>query len=246
MDPRARLAIRDKVQSCTACALHAQCRGPVPFSGHGKIVVVGEAPGPQEDAQGEPFVGPSGQLLRSQLQVAGIEGAAFVNAVSCYPNRTPTPAELAACRGNLVAQLDHLAPDYLLAAGGIAASAFWPNARISDLRGNWWKMGDRWVFATWHPSAVLRNTALSDEFAADLESFKLGVDHGPWRNWWCVKCGHGTSIVVGPDGRQAAYGMPLCAKHYATMNGTIGGGKKKATTKVATRHKRSDQQTRLV
>lgn len=194
-----RSQVRNSVEGCRNCALCDTGSGPIPFRGPSptKVVVIGEAPGKMEDAVRRPFVGPSGVLAERTLSSAGIDCASvtWLNVVSCFPNRTPTSREVDACRGNLHAQLSLIQPQYCLVLGGVAVSAWWPNIRMGDIRGMWWKgrveggadrgsgiggMDDRpWMMGTWHPSAVLRNGGLESsrgkEFAADVARFRVGI-----------------------------------------------------------------------
>jgi uracil-DNA glycosylase family 4 len=197
-----RKRVKDSVRECRRCALGDQHGGPVPFDspiGEVDIVVVGEAPGGQEDAVGTPFVGPSGQLARRWLAGAGINevDVAWMNVVSCYPDRTPTTKEVAACSTNLQAQWEFLDPKYVLVLGGVALSALCPIAtRISEAAGYFWRPNvgslktSVWAMATYHPAAILRNASLEDQVLTDLEYFamvaKEEVDPAP--NQFCMKC----------------------------------------------------------
>lgn len=220
-----RKRVRDQVAGCRACKLTAQCSGPVPFSAPAstRIMVIGEAPGAAEDKQGKPFVGPAGTLLRRELRRLGldVESVAYANVVSCWPNRqpaTPTRGEMEACRQNLVDQIAVVDPEFMLLTGATAVSSYW-KLTMGTVRGSWWQLNSgervRWCLATCHPAAVLRDRGLRDRFVAELESFLLGFCFGPWRNWWCARCGAYTTISVGLDGivdSGCDWGVPLCAK----------------------------------
>lgn len=150
------------------------------------MAVLGEAPGQMEDEAGEPFVGPSGQLLRKGLAGVGFDTdeLVFMNTVCCYPGRTPLSEEVEACRGNFLAQLVLVRPAFVLVAGSVALQALRLDARISQARGTPWvralKDGSRRVyFPTYHPAAVLRNKLLVRVWRADLAQFKELVDSGP-------------------------------------------------------------------
>lgn len=197
-----RKRIRDSVKACVQCDLSSRCKSPVPFSGPStpKLVIVGEAPGEQEDAAGEPFVGPSGSELRKWVVDSGwsIDDVAFVNSVCCWANRTPTAREIAACQTNLVSQLAHLNPRRLIVVGGVAVQAL-RNAqvRIGEIRGLWWRPdrvalpNEAWALATWHPSAVLRNRKLEFEAFDDFSYASTVIQRGyaPHRGQFCIKCG---------------------------------------------------------
>ena len=224
----ARTEIRRQIKSCTSCNLHASCTAPVPFSGpsDASVVVIGEAPGKQEDARGEPFVGLSGRLLRAWLAEADfdMETVAFVNVVSCYPNRTPTSREIEACRGNLVSQLAHIGARWHLVLGGVAVNALLPlQLRIGEVRGLWWRMPEdaagegveAWALATWHPAAVLRNRTLEDQALGDVLYMSMVAQRPdvfvPGNNF-CVKC---KSPLIERDVR----GILFCAAHDPSGKG---------------------------
>jgi len=125
------------------------------------VLLVGEAPGAQEDLTGVPFVGRSGQLLDTLLAEAGLprERVAVANVLRCRPpaNRTPRRAEVARCRPWLTRQLELVDPVVVVALGGTAAQWFFgPGARIASLREQELASGGRRVVVTYHPSAAIR------------------------------------------------------------------------------------------
>lgn len=236
-----RREVRTSVESCRACALVDGCSGPVPFSGTSpnKIAIVGEAPGEHENRQKVPFVGPAGKLLRGYLRHNGMEDVAFVNAVSCYPKRTPTGREVTACAENLVNQLAAISPTHILIVGGVALGAMGVEGRITDWRGNWIRLSGyrervderpayTYALSTWHPSAVLRASDLEPEFRIDIEDFAICAVGGeaPWGKYWCVKCNTYTTLRAGAKGDISRLGMPLCGKCYAVKEGLAGQGRK--------------------
>lgn len=218
MNIQERYELRSTIRSCTACDLHTRCNSPVPFSGPApsEVAVVGEAPGRTEDEAGEPFVGPAGKELRQWLDEAGLDenAVAFVNAVCCYPNRTPTSKERDACGDNLRAQLSFISPGYTLVVGGVALSSlFSASVRMGEIRGLWFRT-NRGVeglraLATWHPAAVLRNPALREQAIDDVRFFGIIAREqmDPPLNEWCVKCGE---FPV-----EYRYDLPLCERHKA-------------------------------
>lgn len=213
---RARIAVRDRVRACRGCDLHRSCSGPVPFHGPvgATVAVLGEAPGKQEDRVGRPFVGPAGQLLRRLLFEAGIDAdaLAWLNTVSCFPNRTPTAAEVDACAPNRSAQLEVLAPKHLLAAGGVALSVLRPDLKIGQAHGRLLSdIPGRWVFPVHHPSAALRNPQLIDVLANDLTRWAAIIrSDRPWEHvsLSCVVCGR-------LAGRFDPDGIGWCENHLA-------------------------------
>ena len=125
------------------------------------LLLVGEAPGAQEDAVGVPFVGRAGQLLDSLLAEVGLarDRVAVANVLKCRPpaNRKPRRAEVARCAPWLERQIELLDPSLILALGGTAAEWFvGPSARIASLRGQSLSYGGRPLRVTYHPSAAIR------------------------------------------------------------------------------------------
>ena len=164
--------LRDTVAACTACKL-CQGRTQTVFGvGHPQAdwMVVGEAPGEQEDAQGEPFVGKSGQLLDNMLRALGISRDAtgadrsrqayIANSVKCRPpgNRNPAPDELAQCEPFLVRQIALLQPKIILAMGKFAVQSLLRSAEpIGKLRGRVHHFQGVPLIVTYHPAYLLRN-----------------------------------------------------------------------------------------
>ena len=151
------------VRSCTACPELAATRhqvvvGEVPAGA--RLLVVGEAPGAQEDQSGRPFVGRSGQLLDRLLAEAGLprEQVAVLNTVKCRPpeNRPPKPVESQRCRGWTHRQLDLVAPQLVLALGLTSTRWFLGPTTLTAARGRVHEVDGRSVLPTYHPSAVLR------------------------------------------------------------------------------------------
>lgn len=142
------------------------------------IVMVGEAPGAEEDLQGKPFVGKSGQLLTKALESVGLQRGkdiAIINVLKCRPphNRDPKPEEVAVCRHFLDRQLQLLAPKVLVLMGRPAASAvLGTDQAISRLRGKLFEIevaGKKVpVIVTYHPSYLLRNLADKEKCWHDL------------------------------------------------------------------------------
>ena len=149
---------------CAACPELAATRSSVvvgDFPIGARMLVVGEAPGAQEDACGRPFVGKGGQLLDRLLLEAGIDrgSVAVANVLKCRPpgNRTPTRAEANRCRGWLDRQVELLDPQLVVTLGGTAlAWAFGTGHRLLDKRGLVHEWHGRRLVASYHPSAALR------------------------------------------------------------------------------------------
>ncbi len=176
---------------CTACDL-CKSRKQVVFGvGHRQSpwLLVGEAPGAEEDARGEPFVGQAGKLLDNLLASIGrsrcgdAANAVFIaNVLKCRPpvNRNPQPEEVAACEPFLMRQIALVAPKLILVMGRFAAqSVLHTDASIAALRGrvHQVRVGDRRIPAivTYHPAYLLRNLADKSKSWADL-CLALDVD----------------------------------------------------------------------
>jgi DNA polymerase len=157
-----------RVQGCVACDELAASRTQVVAGQRppgAEVLLVGEAPGAQEDETGVPFVGRSGQLLDELLTEAGLrrEQVAVANVLKCRPpaNRKPRRAEVARCRPWLERQLDLVDPAVVVALGGTAAEWFvGPGARIAQLRERGrtapLEHAGRRLIVTYHPSAAIR------------------------------------------------------------------------------------------
>ncbi len=156
--------VRSELGDCRRCDLCQQRRTLVFGVGDpdADLVVMGEAPGDQEDRQGEPFVGPSGQMLDKMLvHVLGLqrEQVYILNVVKCHPprNRNPLPEEVEACRPFLEAQLQAIRPKLVLVLGGVAFKAlFRTDTGITRSRGRWWDYQGIPVMPTFHPAYLLR------------------------------------------------------------------------------------------
>jgi DNA polymerase len=162
--------LRATVAACTACTLCESRIQTVFGVGHERAhwMIVGEAPGEQEDRQGEPFVGKSGQLLDNMLRaVALTRGEAeparqvyIANTLKCRPpgNRNPAPAELAACEGFLIRQVQLVQPKIILAMGRFAVQSLLRSTEpIGRLRGRVHHYQGVPLIVTYHPAYLLRN-----------------------------------------------------------------------------------------
>ncbi len=159
-------AIREDIGDCRRCKL-CQGRTHIVF-GVGNpaadLMFVGEAPGADEDAQGEPFVGRAGQLLTKIIEAMGLgrEDVYIANIIKCRPpeNRTPAPREVVSCFPYLRRQIEIIAPDVISVLGNVAArSLLDTQAPISRIRGRWTEYQGIPVLPTFHPAYLLRNPA---------------------------------------------------------------------------------------
>jgi DNA polymerase len=170
-------ALRERVMVCVKCAHLAASRKNVVF-GVGNIdaqlMFVGEAPGADEDAQGEPFVGAAGQLLTKIIQATGLSRSDvyIANILKCRPdtpgqtsgNRKPTPEEMQTCIPYLHEQIDLIRPKVIVALGATAVEGLLGKTiGIMKLRGNWQTYRGTPLMPTFHPAYLLRNQAMSEK-----------------------------------------------------------------------------------
>ena len=154
----------DAVAHCTACTLHTTRTQSVLGVGdrNADWLIIGEAPGVEEDQQGEPFVGQSGQMLDAMLSAIGLARGknVYITTVlkSHLPgNRDPEPGEVAACRPYLQAQIELIQPKIILALGHVAAQSLLDsNETIGSLRGRAHQFQGVPLVATYHPAYLLR------------------------------------------------------------------------------------------
>lgn len=168
--------LQTAVANCTACSLH-QTRTQTVFgvgSLNAKLMIVGEAPGFNEDAQGEPFVGRAGQLLNAMLNAIGLERheVYIANILKCRPpeNRDPASDEVATCTPFLQKQIDFIKPQLLVAVGRIAAH-YLLNTKTSlgQLRGKTYDYNQTPLIVTFHPAYLLRNPRDKAKAYQDLQ-----------------------------------------------------------------------------
>jgi uracil-DNA glycosylase family 4 len=156
--------VREELGECTRCKLHRHRTQIVFGVGNPKarLVFVGEAPGADEDAQGEPFVGRAGQLLTKIIHAMGMqrEDVYICNIIKCRPpgNRTPESDEILSCQPFLLKQLQAIGPQFVCALGGPAAQTLLQTKEpISRLRGKFYDFHGIPLLPTYHTAFLLRN-----------------------------------------------------------------------------------------
>lgn len=158
-------ALRDRVAGCTACALHKSRTQTVFGTGNSSAdwMIVGEAPGAEEDRQGEPFVGRAGLLLNAMLEASGFARAEvyIANILKCRPpsNRDPKSEESDCCTPYLYRQIELIQPKLILCVGRVAAQRLLKSdAPLGKLRNRVHRLEDKGVpvIATYHPAYLLR------------------------------------------------------------------------------------------
>jgi len=164
--------LEDAISACRLCPLGYSRTLAVPGAGPApaRLILVGEAPGREEDLSGKPFVGRAGRLLDRALEQAGLDRSKIfiTSVIKCRPpnNRKPLKKETASCLPYLEAQIKIVRPKVVCLLGNTAAAAVLGRQGIQDLRGRIWQ--ERFA-VTYHPAAVLRNKNLMTDFVSDLE-----------------------------------------------------------------------------
>lgn len=177
-DPTAALrVIREDLGDCTRCRLSQQGRKQIVFgvgNPNADLMFIGEAPGADEDEQGEPFVGRSGQLLTNMIKAMGItrEDVYIANIIKCRPpgNRQPERDECETCSPFLMRQIAVIKPKAIVALGAVAAKTLLAiNAPMSELRGRWFDFRGTKLAVTYHPAFLLRDPRQKGEAWKDLQ-----------------------------------------------------------------------------
>lgn len=177
-------SLHAQIRACRLCGLHATRTQAVPGSGPAPpcdVMIVGEAPGFNEDQQGEPFVGPAGRLLDTLLGQIGLsrKQVFITNVLKCRPpqNRDPMPTEAEACLPYLRRQFTLLQPKAVLVLGSHALERMLPGVGpISRVHGQIFERMGVAFMPAYHPAAALRNTALLDDLQKDFDRVRAHLD----------------------------------------------------------------------
>lgn len=169
--------LRQEVADCTRCVELAGTRTQTVFGAgpaDARLCFFGEAPGADEDASGEPFVGRAGQLLTKIIEACTLnrEDVYILNVLKCRPpgNRVPLPDEVANCRSFFERQLAAIAPEFICCLGTTAAQALLQTTEpIGALRRRWFTFGAARVLCTYHPSYLLRTPAAKRDVWEDMQ-----------------------------------------------------------------------------
>jgi uracil-DNA glycosylase family 4 len=177
-------SLREEALACTRCAL-SRTRTQVVFSDGNpgaRLMVVGEAPGEQEDLKGRAFVGPAGKFLDLLLASVGLDrnSTAYIcNVLKCRPpgNRNPLPAEIEACTPFLKRQIQVIAPEAILAVGLFSGRFLsGKDLALGKLRGSVYSYEGVPVVVSYHPAALLRNPGLTRPTWEDLQLLRQVMD----------------------------------------------------------------------
>jgi len=171
------VAVREEIGDCTRCKLHTLGRRQIVFgvgNPQADLMFVGEAPGADEDVQGEPFVGRAGQLLTKIIEAIGLtRGDVYIaNVIKCRPpqNRNPEQDEVDTCEPFLFRQIDVIQPKVIVALGTFAARALLRTLDpISRLRGRIFEYRGAKLIPTFHPAYLLRNPSSKREVWEDMK-----------------------------------------------------------------------------
>jgi uracil-DNA glycosylase family 4 len=167
--------IADEIKVCTKCELHRTRTKSVPGEGpaDARVMLIGEAPGWNEDQQGRPFVGAAGKFLEELLESAGMtRSEVFItNVVKSRPpgNRDPLPDEIAACAPYLERQIEVIDPEVIVTLGRFSMARWFPGERISRIHGQPKRVGRRLIVPMYHPAAALHQQALRTTILEDFE-----------------------------------------------------------------------------
>ena len=175
-------ALEQQCLACQGCGL-AQTRQHVVFgvgNREAEVLLVGEAPGAAEDAQGQPFVGKAGQLLDDMLTMIGLHRSQIyiTNSIKCRPpnNRDPLNTEKDACAGYLRRQLQLMQPRIIVCLGRIsAAEMIRPDFKISREHGQFTEKDGVWMTALYHPAALLRDPGKKPDTFVDLKALQKKI-----------------------------------------------------------------------
>ena len=179
-------AVEEQVLSCTKCRLHAERTQGVFARGHphADLMFIGEAPGAEEDRQGEPFVGPAGRLLDLMVRAMGLarDAVYITNIVKSRPpgNREPRADEIEACFPYLKRQIELVSPRIICTLGRPASNTLLgTNRAMGDLRGHWHSHHGIPLLPTYHPAYLLRSPGQKGRAWEDLKTLVLALREGP-------------------------------------------------------------------
>jgi DNA polymerase len=171
--------VRSQIITCTKCRLSETRTNAVPGNGpeNAEIMLVGQAPGREEDKQGKPFVGRAGKFLTEILHSIGInrKDVFITSPVRCFPpkNRKPKKDELKACRPYLEAYVSIIKPKIIVLMGEIAFNSFFPDKKLKSFRGKWLEKKNIKFLITYHPASGMRFPKLKEIIKNDFNQLKI-------------------------------------------------------------------------
>lgn len=224
------LSLRASIRACTDCILRTTAREPVPWRGNvgADILVIGEAPGPEENKTGKPFIGSAGIKLQTLLRESGlwsVASFAFANSCQCFPDRGLHPTAdieyIDTCRKWMRAQVMAIKPQFILSVGAVAYRSIWGHLAIwptlAQIHGKpmYWdgappNARPTCVWPTYHPSAALRSPKYKRIMLEDLRAMRSWVDRG---ERWPEDCMIGTCTKEFATYDMHGRGIGLCSMH---------------------------------
>lgn len=175
--------LKDAIQNCKQCALGENRTNFVFGEGNpnADVLIIGEAPGKDEDLQGKPFVGRSGQLLTKILEAVGFkrEDVFIANICKCRPpeNRRPERKEVDTCEPYLAKQIELINPQFIISLGLTSIDTLMKTKhKMADIRGQFMDYHGRKLMVTYHPAALLRNPNWKRTVWEDMKTFKVEYD----------------------------------------------------------------------
>ncbi len=170
--------VNQEIRNCKKCPLGEARKNAVPGEGPigAEIMIIGQAPGVEEDKAGRPFVGRAGKFLNYLLKLVKIkrERVFITSPIKCFPpqNRKPKKEEIKACLPYLKKQIEIINPQKFILLGEVAFSVFFLNKKLSDSRGKWIKKGGKEYFPTYHPAAGMRFPKIRKALEKDFKKIK--------------------------------------------------------------------------
>jgi len=170
--------VAKEVRACEKCDLCKSRKKAVPGEGSGRsgVMLVGEAPGGEEDRSGRPFVGAAGKRLEGLLRQAGLsrDDVFITNVVKCRPpgNRRPRREEAESCHAYLRREIEALNPSLVVLLGVTALKRFFPSSKISTAHGVVVESGGRRYLPTYHPASMIYNRSLEPAVSGDFREIK--------------------------------------------------------------------------
>jgi uracil-DNA glycosylase family 4 len=169
--------LANQIRKCRKCPLYRTRIRAVPGEGpvNAKIMIIGQAPGAEENKTGRPFIGRAGRFLNKLLEIAKIErGKVFITSpIKCFPpkNRKPTKKEIETCLPYLKRQIGFINPQKFILLGEIAFKVFFPNENLKNFRGKLIKKDDKSYFIVYHPAAGVRFQKFRKILEKDFKKF---------------------------------------------------------------------------
>ncbi|KPJ57585.1 DNA polymerase [Parcubacteria bacterium DG_74_2] len=170
--------LNQEIRNCKNCDLWKTRKNTVPGEGpiNAKLIIIGQAPGAEEDKIGRPFIGRTGKFLNQLLELAEIERKKIfiTSPIKCFPpkNRKPTKKEIKTCLSYLKKQIEILNIQKFILLGEVAFSVFFSDKKLSDFRGKWIKKNNKNFFVTYHPAAGLRFPKIKKFLEKDFKKLK--------------------------------------------------------------------------